>query len=417
MSEISLINYQELLNKLASSSSNHLLLGNGFNNSLGIETNYSEIFSRMRKEYSGYQHVERYLSNESFDIEKLIDHLKNQVQSNGKDFLESYIERKVKLDFMKAANEIVQENIKNVYQEHNQGIYLLFKNFTNYFTLNYDPLLYLLLLKFKKEDSSQVSSSVAMAFQNTSLFIEKDLDIQHNHIYKKIKQAKDNGKIRITVNDNHKTVPLSKIKKMDFISTVKNYFQDEGWKNKDIEKTCNQIWKEEQNIPKLSIQDGCQGIGQGKFFKEENLQNLYFLHGAFQLVKKGNAVEKITAKQNKAFVQILEEAIDSKDKDIICVLTNQSEEKKMQINDNVYLKKCFNALSKIDGSLVILGSSLADNDQHIFDQINKSDITQIYISSREQSKERNFQRASNLFTEKRITLFDYTTISYKGESN
>ena len=412
MSEISLINYQKLLDELASSSSNHLLLGNGFNNSLGIETNYSEIFSRMKKEYSGYQHVEQYLSNKSFDIEELIGYLKNQVQSNGEDFLESYIERKVKLDFMKAANEIIQESIRNVYQEHNQGIHLFSKDFTNYFTLNYDPFLYLLLLKFKKEDTLQVSSSDATAFQNTFSFIVEDLNTQHDQIYTKIKEAKDNGEIRITVNDNHKTVPLSKTKKVDFISTVKTYFQDEGWKNKDVEKVCDQIWKEEKNKSELSIQDGFQGSGQGELFEEENPQNLYFLHGAFQLVKKGNVVEKITAKQNKAFVQRLEEAINSEDKDIICVLTNQSEDKKMQINDNVYLKKCFNALSKIDGSLVILGSSLAGNDQHIFDQINKSDITQIYISSCEGSKETDFQRASNLFTEKRITLFDYTTISY-----
>ena len=55
MNEITLIDYQELLNQLTENGSSHLLLGNGFNNSLGIKTSYSEIFSRMKKEYSGYQ--------------------------------------------------------------------------------------------------------------------------------------------------------------------------------------------------------------------------------------------------------------------------------------------------------------------------------------------------------------------------
>ncbi len=48
---------------------------------------------------------------------------------------------------MKATQEIVKSNIKNIYAEKNEGIFLLLKNFTNYFTLSYDPLIYILLLK------------------------------------------------------------------------------------------------------------------------------------------------------------------------------------------------------------------------------------------------------------------------------
>ena len=388
MNEITLISYQELLDQLTNDDiSSHLLLGNGFNNSLGIKTSYSEIFSRMKKEYSGYQDVEKYLEDEDFDIEKLIGHLKSFIKLNGGVFLENYIERKVKLDFMKATNEIVQESIKKIYKESNEKIYLLFKNFTNYFTLNYDPFLYLLLLKFKKEE---------------------DLNEGLNNIYKKIKEAKNNGTLKITVNDNEKIEDLRNIKKTQFEFIVKNYFKDEDWKSVDIKKACDKIWKEEKRNNQLSFNDGFNE----ELFCENKLQNLYFLHGAFHLIKHKNQILKITAKQNKSFVNKLEEAINSDSKDIICILTNQSEEKKKQIEENTYLNKCFNALSEIYGSLVILGSSLAENDQHIFAQINKSNITKIYFSSCEAHKERDYQRVNRLFNEKEVILFDYKTISY-----
>lgn len=46
--EISFIDYSELLKQLEDSgNSNHLLLGNGFNSSLGVDTNYKSIFSRV----------------------------------------------------------------------------------------------------------------------------------------------------------------------------------------------------------------------------------------------------------------------------------------------------------------------------------------------------------------------------------
>ena len=36
-------------------------------------------------------------------------------------------------------------------EKKNEGIYLLLREFTNYFTLNYDSFLYMLLLKYKKD--------------------------------------------------------------------------------------------------------------------------------------------------------------------------------------------------------------------------------------------------------------------------
>ncbi len=410
--KVRLLTYSELLEKLSTDSPSHLLLGNGFNNSLGVKTNYSEIFAQMKRTYSGYEQVESYLKGEYFDIEKLIGYLKGQINHDNEDFLPSYIERKVKLDFMNATNEIIQESIKNVYQDNNESIHLLLKNFTNYFTLNYDPFLYLLLMKFKKDD--EIKNEV-LTIQNTFLFQEEDLNQAQNNIYKKIKQAKTNGKLTINVNNNNKTVDLKSVKKTQFVLSVKTYFQDEAWKGKDIEKVCNQIWKEEAKQSKLKVDDGFRGE-QLKLYQETEEQNLYFLHGAFHIVKNKTDIQKIIAKQNKSFIQKLEKAIHSESKDIVCILTNNSEEKKVQIEENKYLEKCFDALSKIDGALVILGSSLAENDNHIFEQINKSFISKVYISSCEETHTKDLNRAKDVFPKKKIILFDYKTISYREEN-
>ena len=62
-------------------------------------------------------------------------------------------DNKIKLDFMQALHSIVKSQIKHVYAEQNEGIYILLSQFDNYFTLNYDSFLYLLLLKYRKNIS------------------------------------------------------------------------------------------------------------------------------------------------------------------------------------------------------------------------------------------------------------------------
>ncbi len=144
-----MMKYDELLSVLnESQEENHLLLANGFNYSLGVNTGYENIFSKMKEKYQGYEELNIV---DDFDIEHIIGELKKQVSNNSpyKVFLDNYINNKVKSDFMKSAYEIAKDGIKNIYQEKNEGMGILFKNFNNFFTLNYDPFLYLLLMKYK----------------------------------------------------------------------------------------------------------------------------------------------------------------------------------------------------------------------------------------------------------------------------
>ena len=62
--------------------------------------------------------------------------------------------------------------------------------------------------------------------------------------------------------------------------------------------------------------------------------------------------------------------------------------------------------------MVILGSSLAENDSHIFKKIDDSKVQKIFIASSEKGKEEDLEKAENFFSGKAIDLFDRDTISY-----
>ena len=406
-----------------------MLLGNGFNNSLGIKTDYKSIFEKMKEKYPDYRRVEYALEKHDYDIEALIKDLKRVVKDGEfspqhtarkvreyKKFLPQYIARNVKLDFMQAANSIVKTKINKVYQEENQGIHVLFKKFTNYFTLNYDPFLYLLLMKFKKHDEHNI-----VVFQKTTLFQAKDLDRTLNNIYSEVKKINEEGVVSITGDGDKTEIELGGCTKTEFTKIVQIYFKDRrwdkdrGWNNEAIQKAVELLWDEKNKKSSLDVNDGFLG----KEFRPEvlEIQNLFFLHGAFHIYRDKNLVKKVTQSQDKALYEKLGEIIDSEEKDLVCVFAETSEEKKENIEKNKYLKVCLEKLSSLTGCLVILGSSLSDNDRHIFEAINKSSISSIYISSTKEDKSKSSRESRKLFPDKEITLFDLTTISYSYEAD
>ena len=412
--EIPFIDYSELLKQLEDSSNNHLLLGNGFNNLFGIKTDYESIFLKMLKEEPVYEKIKKEIQKESinYDIERLIDELRKCLKPENEnigEFLNIYIQQKVKFDFMKAASSIVQEQVKKIYQERSYDIYVLFKNFDNYFTLNYDTFLYLLLMKFKNPDDDQNS---VVAFSNTSRFQQEDLNDRQNNIYEEIKNARKDGKLEIIIGNEPAKIDLKSVTKGDFETNIRQYSKKEnkGWVRKDIKSVCGRIWEEENNNKKLDhINDGFQK----DIFEEDNIsQNIFFLHGSFHIYRDKQLVKKITRQDNKAFYQHFDEIIWENEKEIVCVLTDTSENKVDEIGDNRYLKKCLDQLSKLSGNIVIFGSSLSDNDKHIFESINQSSVKKIYISSCKKQKKEHSKRSERLFPEKEIVLFDYETISY-----
>jgi len=376
----------------------------------------------MNNNYELYKDAQALVKESENDLECFIGKLVEDINPNNK-FLTKYVHNKVKLDFMQATHEIVKSGLKNIYAENNEGIYFLLKNFNNYFTLNYDSFLYVLLLNFKSNASLGNNS---IAFQLTLKFIENDMNERQNNIYKEIKEARANGslKIQIGYKENLIETLLNDLPKTHFEKEIGFYSKanKKGWKAKDIKKVVDKILDEEKRIDILRKVD--DGSRQMSLFDKDNeyifdtnstTQNLFFLHGAFHICKDGKRIKKITQKNDSALYERLEEILNSEKKEIVCIF--QSEDKVTAINENPYLCKCLSRLGELSGNMVIIGSSLADNDNHIFEQINNSKIDTLYISTLSKSKDSTYEIASTKFPSKTIHLFDAESISYKLPEN
>jgi len=71
-----LISYTDVLQELEKSKpNNHLLLGNGFNLSLGIKTDYKSILDQMKENNKEYESV----ITGNFDLEEFIGACKSQI--------------------------------------------------------------------------------------------------------------------------------------------------------------------------------------------------------------------------------------------------------------------------------------------------------------------------------------------------
>jgi hypothetical protein len=417
--DVPLLTYTEVLERIQNTQ-NHLLLGNGFNRGLGVNTSYSNIFKKMIEEdFSLYEEAKSLVEECEYDLERFIGRLEEDIQAEN-NFLRKFVHNKVKMDFMKAIHGIVKAAIKNVYAEENQGVYLLLKSFTNYFTLNYDPLLYLLLLHYSPV---QGAKDTALAMQPTLKFIEEDLNIKSNDIYAEIKQARENGKLTLTVSGvddiNTTSSKLKTLKKVQFIAVITEYSEknNKGWKRKDIAKVVDILLEEEKRKYVLKkVDDGSrpQSLFDEKteyvFDTHSTTQNLFFLHGAFHMYKDRKHIKKITQRTDKALYDRIEEILNDNDRELVCVF--QTKDKMNAINENDYLKNCLNKLGTLSGVMVIIGSSLDDNDDHIFEQINQSRIESLYISTLKEHKVQMFEKAAKKFPAKSVHLFDALTISY-----
>lgn len=406
-SEIHLKNYEEVLQELEKSKpNNHLLLGNGFNLSLGIKTNYESIFNNMKENNKDFESV----ITENFNLEEFIGECKAKIQDDNNpysNFMKRYYHNKIKLDFMKAVTQIVTKEVKNIYQEKNEEIYLLLKQFDTFFTLNYDPFLYQLLMTFKKDDKK-----LSIAFKNSLPEMKKMMDDESRKVLKEIEEGYNSGVLTINIGNDLRKLELSTLTKADFTKEMKLYF-GKRIAQKELKKVIEYFWKikaSDKSKVLEKIDDGFGLFGKELTFQNPKTQNLYFLHGAFHLYNKGKLIHKITQQSEKALYQRIEEIVEDAEENIICIFTDSNKE--TEIMQNEYLKNGLNKLTELEGAMLILGSSLADNDSHIFKKINDSKISKIYIATSEKQKEDDLTQASKFFKDKEIVLFDRDTISY-----
>ena len=264
-------------------------------------------------------------------------------------------------------------------------------------------------MRFKKSIINEINKE-AIAIQNSLKFQEDDMN-NTSEVYTKIQQAYDEGSLVIDVAGKKETRKLNILSKTKFLSEIKDYYKNK-YKGKTLKKAVDLLWKrkEEERKRILTVNDGFLFDSDNFPYKTQETQNLFFLHGAFHIYEKNGYSYKITQKSDKALYERLEEILNNKSEEVVCVFTNANKDK--EINKNVYLSTALKKLSTLEGSMVIIGSSLSENDNHIFSKINKSKIDTIYLATQECDKINHYNKASNLLTNKKIILFDWNTISY-----
>ncbi|TOB85777.1 DUF4917 family protein [Vibrio parahaemolyticus] len=120
------------------------------------------------------------------------------------------------------------------------------------------------------------------------------------------------------------------------------------------------------------------------FFRDEweqRQQNLHFLHGGLHLYNDGSSVCKrvYDPEDWDAIVDQVRRWLDTGNFPLF-VSEPTCEKKLEKIKHNPYLNACYQALGKLENTLYIHGHSIAENDRHIFEQINRSRVNRVFIS-------------------------------------
>ena len=246
---------------------------------------------------------------------------------------------------------------------------------------------------------------------------QTDINNLNDKVYQEIRDIYYTYTKELVDEDGAKIIdmPFSKLNKSDFEKQLRDILKT---RNKKFRKEYLDALYEElrQGEISLNINDGfVKDLFIVKPEIEPYVQNVFFLHGSFHLYKDGKSVYKITKTKEKALYDRIDEILGEERKEIISVFTN--EEKYSEIEKNFYLTKCIQKLKTLTGSLVIIGSSLDENDKHIFDAIKDSPIRKILYASNEKEVTKHYKRLTELFPEKEIILFDRETVTYKKSKN
>ncbi|EAH7993276.1 DUF4917 family protein, partial [Campylobacter jejuni] len=142
----------------------------------------------------------------------------------------------------------------------------------------------------------------------------------------------------------------------------------------------------------------------------------FYLHGALHIFDNGNKIIKKTYSRTKKPLkeQITEELNNNRYP--VFVSEGTSEQKKAKIIHNAYLNHCYKSLSYIDGDLIVFGTMLKSNDEHIQDAILKSKVKNIYFGASSLEKGKNdlnsfIEKNNNLEkNKKQIFFYDYKSV-------
>jgi hypothetical protein len=113
-------------------------------------------------------------------------------------------------------------------------------------------------------------------------------------------------------------------------------------------------------------------------FDKDKKITLNYLHGGLHIYDNGYNIKKITYDNGILKDQILQNLNNNKYP--IFVSEGESKDKLTKILHNQYLNKCYQNLENINGNLILFGTTLKTNDEHIIKNIlNNQAIEKIYI--------------------------------------
>ncbi|EAI8440264.1 DUF4917 family protein, partial [Campylobacter jejuni] len=214
--------------------------------------------------------------------------------------------------------------------------------------------------------------------------------------------------------DNKFDSTIEFIKSYDKIYSL-NYDLLLYWATEKLrEKINNKIIQD-----KTEFIDGFHNSDNGNdvvFDNNSHGNTCFYLHGALHIFDSGDEIIKKTySRTGRPLKEQITEELNS-NRYPVFVSEGTSEQKKTKIIHNAYLNHCYKSLSSIGGNLIVFGTMLKSNDEHIQDAILKSRVTNIYfgVSSLEKGqKDLNsfIEKNNNLEkNRKQIFFYDYRTV-------
>ena len=263
--------------------------------------------------------------------------------------------------------------------DYNEKTLVPYKNFlaefNNFYTLNYDPLLYWMSLHFINNGDKDVQAVMAAEEKyNNAKEGSKTKENTKNKFYEQVTNCMTKIREKIFISKAHKDKYNMKVYFADKCLYDETLLKAESDKTvaidkisktlcQNMEKVCdeNEEIKEEYELIEQEVQTDFNSkkaeiiaINNGikiEFndgflpnresnqleWNSENPQNVYFIHGAFHILQKQNSIIKIKAEPTVSMLKNIQKEWDN-GYDSLTILESTAKNKEEEINKNSYLR-------------------------------------------------------------------------------
>lgn len=406
-----LLTWEDVKKELGTNCS--VLLGNGFSRS---------YCNQAFNQYQILQHMPSLQNlNEIVDIEKCIEQTQAKVSDDNpsltvpKVIIDRWIKSQLHKEFIDTLYNLMPKSLNDIedFTDEKLAKYKDFFNcFNKVFTLNYDPLLYWMTMRFinfgDKDivDYSTLKEQLSSIPEGTKEYTDtkKKLDSTNdkciksvrNEMFAKYMKENEDYKLSISCKDEillQKSIAESEGKILGGWAKV----IPEVYKAFEAKKTESELLGEESNkldtIATSALETKLQSVEQNKeemklsvadgflseTWNERNKQTIFYLHGAFHLIENNEETIKVKAEEFNKMVDKIKQKWDS-GFEPLTVLESTPEAKVERINKSPYLTKCYNEFKTLSGTLLTHGLSFMHSDKHIIEAINNNtNLEKIYV--------------------------------------